>query len=90
MNYSDFWPDPWQQQSGMPPGWDDIGFGGLVSPAQSGMFQDPLAPARAFYGEAVLQSIMEGQQRQLEQQRIRAERLPEMVDDVAAQWAHDL
>jgi hypothetical protein len=81
---NDFFPDPWQPHSGMPRNWDDAMSG---IPYRSclglGMFEPPMM---RFYSEAAVQMIQEEHRRHLERERIRAERLPEMVDDVAAQW----
>jgi hypothetical protein len=81
MMYDDQWRSPYQGSQGT---FDDWANG--VLPGWEWLSRDPLAHARNFYGEAVMQSLIEAQRQQNEQLRIRTQRLPDMVDDVAAQW----
>jgi hypothetical protein len=84
MMFSDLYPDPFQSQSGMPPRWDDVVPGARYGDCLGlGLFEPSMM---RFYSEGAVKMILEEHRRHLEWQRIRAERLPEMVDDVAAQW----
>ena len=86
---NDFWPDPWQQQTGMPRSWDDF-FPDHIPYSRVhrlGLFEPPMM---RFYSEETVKMILEEHSRHLERERIRAKRLPEMVDDVAGQWTQNL